>query len=40
MMGTAYGTGSTKRDVSVPGAPAWAFADVSNIQLLGSVETG
>lgn len=40
VLGVTYGSGSSKRDASVPGTPAWAYADLSDFQLLGSIETG
>lgn len=40
IIGVAFGDGRTSRDVSLPGAPGTARADVSSTQLLGKLETG
>ena len=40
MVGAAYGDGTTRRNVSLPGAPAQAAGHVTDTQLLGSVEAG
>lgn len=40
MIGAAYGDGTTRRNVSLPGAPAQASAHVTDTQVLGFVEAG
>ena len=40
MVGAAYGDGTTRRNVSLPGASAQASGHVTDTQLLGSIEAG
>jgi len=40
LLGVAYGDGTARRNVSLPGAPAQASAHVTDTQVLGSLEAG